>query len=124
MIRVPSVRVADLRAAGGTAPVWHYSFTYDSPVSGKSVHALDIPFVFDNVDATPLTGTGDERYELAARMSSAWIAFARGGNPNHEGMPEWPAYDAAGKQTMVFDLDTRVESDPYAEQTRIWDGVI
>jgi para-nitrobenzyl esterase len=123
MIRVPSVRVADLRAAQGTAPVWHYSFTYDSPVTGKSVHALDIPFFFDNVDATPLTGTGEERYALAARMSDAWIAFARTGNPNHEGLPEWPVYDAA-QRTMVFDLDTRVETNPFAEQTKIWDGVL
>jgi para-nitrobenzyl esterase len=124
MIRVPSVRVADLRSAAGMAPVYHYSFTYDSPVSGKSVHALDIPFVFDNVDKTPLTGTGSERYPLAARMSDAWIAFARTGNPNHEGLPEWPAYDAEHRRTMVFDLETRVEADPFGAETRIWDGVI
>jgi para-nitrobenzyl esterase len=124
MIRVPSVRIADLRAAEGTAPVWHYSFTYDSPVTGKSVHALDIPFFFDNVDATPLTGEGPERYALAARMSDAWIAFARTGNPNHEGLPEWPVYEPNEKRTMVFDLDTRVESDPFSEQTKIWDGVL
>jgi para-nitrobenzyl esterase len=123
MIRVPSVRIADLRAAGAEAPVWHYSFTYDSPVSGRSVHALEIPFVFDNVDATPLTGEGPERHALAARMADAWIAFARTGNPNHEGLPEWPVYDA-GKRTMVFDLETRVEVDPFSEQTKIWDGVL
>lgn len=124
MIRVPSVRVAGLRAAQGRAPVWHYSFTYDSPVSGKSVHALEIPFVFDNADATPLTGDGEARYALAARMADAWVAFARTGNPNHEGLPEWPPYDPAAKETMVFDLETRVERDPFSEQTRIWDGVI
>lgn len=124
MIRVPSVRIADLRSQEGTAPVYHYAFTYDSPVSGKSVHALDIPFVFDNVDATPLTGEGPERYELAARMSDAWIAFARTGNPNHEGLPEWPAYEPGTRQTMILDLETRVASNYLEEQNRIWDGVL
>lgn len=124
MIRVPSVRMADLRSAPYMAPVYHYSYTYDSPETGRSVHALEIPFVFDNVDKTPITGTGPERYALAARMSDAWIAFARTGNPNHEGLPEWPRYDPEQRRTMVFDIDTRVESDPFGEQTRIWDGII
>jgi para-nitrobenzyl esterase len=124
MIRVPSVRMADLRSAPDMAPVYHYSFTYDSPENGRSVHVLEIPFVFDNVDKTPITGTGEERYPLAARMSDAWIAFARTGNPNHEGLPEWPRYDATTRQTMVFDLETRVETDHCGAFNRVWDGII
>jgi para-nitrobenzyl esterase len=35
-------------------------------------------------------------------MMAAFVAFARHGDPNHEGLPEWPAYDAARRATMVF----------------------
>jgi len=66
---------ADRKAAQGQAPVYQYYFTWHSPVrDGKlrSFHTLEIPFVFDNVDAAKsMTGSGKDRYELATRMSSA-----------------------------------------------------
>jgi len=33
----------------------------------------------------------------------AWINFARSGNPNHKGLPVWPAYTGAGGETRIFD---------------------
>ena len=45
-------------------------------------HALEIPFVFDNVHQPGvelLTGTGDDRAPLAKVMNAAWTAFARSG---------------------------------------------
>ena len=83
---------AERKAAQAQAPVYQYYFTWRSPVrDGKlrTFHTLEIPFVFDNVDAAKsMTGSGKDRYELAARMSSAWVAFARTGDPNHPGLPQ------------------------------------
>ncbi|MND03870.1 Para-nitrobenzyl esterase [compost metagenome] len=45
-------------------------------------------------------------------MSEAWIAFARTGDPNHPGIPQWPSYDAERRATMVFDTQSRVVDDP------------
>ena len=42
-------------------------------------------------------------------MSTAWIAFARTGDPNHEGIPSWPPYRADAPVTMLFDVSARVE---------------
>ena len=39
-----------------------------------------------------MSGGGPEAAALAARMSAAWIAFARTGNPNTDALPLWPAY--------------------------------
>ena len=44
-------------------------------------------------------------------MSDAWIAFARTGNPNHEGLPAWPRFDAARGALMVFDNTCEAKSD-------------
>ena len=75
-----------------------------------------IPFVFGTVDfASGLTGTGPERYALMERMMDAWIAFARTGNPNHKGLPEWIPYSAAERPTMIFDNDCRLVNDPRRE---------
>jgi para-nitrobenzyl esterase len=46
------------------------------------------------------------------QMSQAWIHFARTGNPNHSGIPEWDPVTANGSETMIFDTVTRFSPDP------------
>ena len=65
---------------------------------------MEIPFVFDNaVRHASMTGGSAEAVALADRMSSAWINFARTGNPDAEGLPEWEPYDCEKGATMFFD---------------------
>jgi para-nitrobenzyl esterase len=49
---------------------------------------------------------------LADKVSAAWAAFARTGNPSHPGIPKWPAYDTTSRATMVFNDECKVENDP------------
>jgi para-nitrobenzyl esterase len=58
-----------------------------------------------------MTGSGQDRYALAAKISGAWAAFARTGNPNQKGL-DWPAYSTSQRATMVFDDKTEVVDDP------------
>lgn len=70
----------------------------------KAVHCMELPFVFSNIArCEEMTGGTKEAYALADKMSNAWISFARTGNPNHKGLPNWPAFDAANTATMHFD---------------------
>jgi para-nitrobenzyl esterase len=107
---------AERKSAQHGAPVYMYYFTWKSPVrEGKlrAFHTLDIPFAFDNVDVgRSMTGTGHDRYALQTRMSSAWVAFARTGNPNTPSLPHWAAFDSAQRATMIFDNDCRLVNDP------------
>lgn len=45
---------------------------------------------------------GREAQALADRISRAWISFARTGNPNHDGLPQWPAFTRTNGYTMIF----------------------
>jgi len=114
-----SLTEAERKAALGKAPAFMYYFTWKSPVRDgklKAFHTLEIPFIFDNVDVgKPMTGNGDDRYALEDKMSSAWVAFARNGNPNHKGLPNWPAYDTGRRATMFFDNECKVVIDPRRE---------
>jgi para-nitrobenzyl esterase len=65
-----------------------------------------------------MVGTGADRYALAERMSAAWAAFARTGNPNHPGLPAWKPFTAGDRATMVFDRECRLVNDPYGEERR------
>ena len=72
-------------------------------------HCAEIPFVFNNIALSEMaTGGGRAAQALAEKMSRAWVSFARTGNPNHNGVPEWPAYDRNGGATMIFDDEPTV----------------
>jgi para-nitrobenzyl esterase len=105
---IHSIHLAERQAATGAA-VYMYRLDWTAPFDGgvlKSPHGLDTPLVFDNAESRPLiNGTGPEPRRLAAAMSTAWIAFARGQAP-------WPAYDPARRETMIFDVRSHVVADP------------
>jgi para-nitrobenzyl esterase len=122
-MRIPSLTIADRKVAQHGAPVYTYLFTFETNALGgilKSPHALEIPFVFDTLETAPLAGDSPTRHALADRMSRAWIAFARTGNPNHGGLPQWPEYSTELRPTMIFDVDCHVEDDPYSAERRAW----
>jgi para-nitrobenzyl esterase len=123
--RVGSIRLAERKLAGGRAPVFMYRFDFTTPVlDGRlgAPHALDIAFCFDNLDKSRLHGGRPEAPALAGRVSEAWLAFARTGDPNHTDLPGWPAYDTARRATMLFDVECRVADDPDAEERLAWQG--
>jgi para-nitrobenzyl esterase len=124
-MRIPSLVIADRKAAQKAAPVFTYLFTYETPVLGgrlKSPHALEIPFVFETLHTAPFTGKSPARFPLADKMSRTWIAFARTGNPNNDAIPHWPAHSTEGRPTMIFDETCRVENDPQGAERRAWEG--
>jgi para-nitrobenzyl esterase len=111
---------AERKADQGTASVYMYYFTWKSPVrDGKlrTFHTLEIPFVFDNVDlATAMSGSAQERYALEDKISSAWVAFARTGNPSHKGLPNWPTFNTKQRATMILNNECEVVDDPNGEE--------
>ena len=112
--------LSELKAAQGKAPAYLYFFNWRSPVHKgqmKSYHTLDIPFAFYNVDqAASMTGAMQDRYALAHRMSAAFAAFARTGNPNHADLPTWPVFNTRAYPTMVFGNECNVANDPNREE--------
>ncbi|HEY6905339.1 MAG TPA: carboxylesterase family protein [Candidatus Acidoferrales bacterium] len=121
--RAGVVTEAERKAAQGKAPVYQYYVTWRSPVrDGKlrSFHTIEIPFVFDNVDACKsMLGSGEDRYALAEKFSGAWVAFSRTGNPNHRTLPNWPAFDDTKRAVMVFNDECKVVDDPHGEEQRL-----
>ena len=127
-MRHPAMSLA-ARQAAHQPQTYAYLFTWPSPVLGGmlgSCHALDLPFVFGTLEhrlLRPLVGRGPEALALAARIQDAWIAFARTGRPAHGGIPDWPAYDAAHRRTMILDRQCRAENAPREAERAFWESV-
>lgn len=113
LFRPNTVELANIKSAQGGAPVYMYFFTWESPVldgSLRSLHCMELPFVFDNVQkARHMTGGGAEAQLLAERMSGVWLSFAHTGDPNTEDLPDWKRYTPEEGATMFFDNTCEVK---------------
>jgi len=122
-VRTNAVTQADRKAALNAAPAYVYLFAWQTPVLDgrpRAFHCSEIPFVFNNADVSAFaTGGGPEALELAAKVSDAWINFARKGDPNHRGLPKWPVHSADTGPVMVFDKACEVKNDPDRELRKV-----
>jgi para-nitrobenzyl esterase len=118
-----AVTQATRQAALGGAPVYMFWFTWQTPVLDgrpRAFHCSELPFVFNNTDrAAAMTGGGPEARDLGGRVSDAWIALARKGDPNHPGLPKWPAFTAKDGALMVFDNKCEARMNPDGEARRV-----
>ena len=70
--------------------------------------------MFDNVEkARNFVGRGDDPQIVADQMSSAWLAFARTGDPG------WRPYDAQTRATMIFDVESQIVEDPLSDVRKV-----
>src|SRR6266481_2069708 len=121
--RRPAFEQAIRKAALGSAPAYSYIYSWRTPVLDNrpgSFHACEIAFTFDNAEICDhYSGGTPEAFVLSKQISAAWVNFARTGNPNHDGLPHWPAYTAEHRETMYFNTPCEVRNDPEREGLRL-----
>ena len=117
---IPTTKIAERRAALNRGPVYAYYFAWKSPVQDgllMTPHNMEWPFAFDNTElCAKITGGGKRPLALADKVSDAWIAFARTGNPNTPKLPHWPEFNAEDRPTMVINDEIKMVKDPLKEQ--------
>ncbi|NOZ22205.1 MAG: carboxylesterase family protein [Planctomycetes bacterium] len=100
---------------GGTAYLYHFTRVPPSPKSRQlgCFHALEILYVFGNVRVGVAFNATDRK--LSDIMSACWVRFATTGNPNGEGIPEWPVYHTETDRYLEFGDEIKVKSGLYRE---------
>jgi para-nitrobenzyl esterase len=102
------------KAALGKAATYMYVWDWETPAfDGKfgAVHGHDVEASF-HLSRNAIGGAGMKGgRQMSDRLSATWVAFATSGNPNNPLVPNWPAYDAKRRATMVFNTDMKVVDD-------------
>ncbi len=106
-------------AARAGVPAYVYHFTY-VPTAQRAKkagvgHGGEIPFVFglNGYDAFPRLaaaikkGTSDKDRAMIAMVEAYWTNFAKTGDPNGKGLPDWPAVTVKANHTLIFADDTK-----------------
>ncbi len=119
---------AEAKAAARKAPVWLYNFGWQIPVDQgiwKSPHTVDIPFAFANTANAPsMIGNDKSAPRVSHALMSAFVAFARAGNPANRAMPAWPAYELGRKATMVVNRRSKVFDGYLDAERRVADTLL
>lgn len=120
--RIPALRLLEGKAKGGGRLGRHYFNNWTSGAMGTNLLVFDAEAsngaYVDNF-VTPY----DAGRALAGQVSPAFASLARSGDPNHPGLPHWPAYSLDKRETMIFDFNSRVENDPWEAQRRALEGL-
>ncbi len=122
-MRQGSITVAERKMALGGAPAYQYLYAWHTPMFDgrpRAFHSSEISFVFNNATLCEnYSGLLPEALELADNISRAWVQFARRGDPNHPGLPAWPAFTADKRPTMYFDTPSALKTRPEAAGLQI-----
>jgi para-nitrobenzyl esterase len=114
---------ARAQIATGKSPAYVYLFERSAPdaESMRAYHGAEVAYAFNNVrrSARPFA-VADE--ELSDRMAAYWVNFAATGNPNGNGLPVWPSYDAANERLLVFGDGVEVRPIPFTRAMNFLDA--
>ena len=103
------------------APVYSYYFSYTADARRArqpgAAHTDDIAFVMQTLSTEPdLKPISPRDERMAALMNDYWVRFAKTGNPNGPGLPEWPAFDPRGGQILELGNEVTVHNGFLAER--------
>jgi para-nitrobenzyl esterase len=117
MFRLPAVRQAEYHSRnGGRAYMYYWTELSSIPYHG-ACHAVELAYVFGNIDETIYLGApADET--LAAQVMEMWANFARTGDPSTENL-RWPLYDTDERLTMILCKNSWIESDTLSKQRKL-----
>jgi para-nitrobenzyl esterase len=126
----PAARLAEAQHAAGGA-IRTYVVNWRAAAAPRTIgacHAIELPFVFGTGRhplARGLTGIGFDAPRLTRQIQTAWISFARTGDPSHQGLPSWPGFEPRHRATMLLGRRCEVAEAPLDPERALlarWSG--
>lgn len=129
-MRINALTQAERKVQQGGAPAFVYFMAWETPIQGGRLgarHTIEVGFAFHNHKnelVQQYLGAGPEQDRLGDQIASAWVAFARTGNPSNPVTGNWAPYNPTSRPTMVFSSKTALINDPSAAELKVVREVI
>jgi para-nitrobenzyl esterase len=92
---------ARLHASTGRGKTYLYRFRQTPPGAEGASHGAEMPYVFGHLDLKGLASSQSDR-RLSEAMAAYWTNFAKTGDANGEGLPNWPAFTSSTQSAQLL----------------------
>jgi para-nitrobenzyl esterase len=115
---------ARLQSEKGKGKAFEYYYDYHAPTADGAGHGSDVPYAFQTLTGGPQGEPKPEDLKLSDMISSYWVNFAKSGDPNGSGLPNWPAFTEKDQKVMVFDAEPSARPVPNLDKLKAFDAYI
>jgi para-nitrobenzyl esterase len=115
---------ARMQSKQGQGKAFIYYYDYHAPNVDGSGHGSDVPYAFQTLSGGRGGAPKPEDLKLSDVISSYWVNFAKSGDPNGPGLPNWPAFAENDQQAMVFDATPGARPVPNLDKIKAFDAYI
>lgn len=105
-----------------------YYFSYRPPYPNTpafkdwaAAHGGEMSYVFGNFTAPAMPPSASD-HALSEEMMSYWVNFAKTGDPNGKGLPQWPAFTNTNAQVMNLNDPSKGIAVPNADKLQVLEG--
>lgn len=103
--------------------VFHFDYVPESRQSRSRYgagHGSEVEYVFNSLEATRQdSDITDQDRALAKIMNTYWVNFAKTGNPNGEGLPNWPLYNTNTEEIIEIEPSGKAIAKPDPREARL-----